>query len=1604
DRGLFLIWRSAGPSVQLCPERVLLSIPVVQAALGEHHGVLLVQGGLVYTFGELFWKGLSVPASAPVLEGSLLGKMVVRVAAGGFHCGAVSEQGHVYTWGENTGGQCGLTERGTVSEPSPVSVVDHDVTPPAAVRVADLAFGREHSLALSAQNELWAWGSGCQLGLVTTAFPVCRPQKVEHLAGRHVIQVVCGAYHSLALVRSLPPNSHNSQKPSDQTERSHSPLCLEREEAFGGDGGHYCPLGVELTEGMAAEHSQTSSRRRCPRRRLNPGGRSAGSSPGSAAGALNEDGKTHAKEKSAFPDESQLQYLLQKLSSHSLERLQVAKDTESVSTLNSLSFFSTHSHLSSRIVCACCLIPSADLSVSAAAFTICRISNYDVGGTLPCSSSSLCLDEVRLCLESGLQVQPGKKLSSLSSQTYKAKSAGSRRHSVPGTPTRGSPRRQRANANLKSSGGQTQAAAPEEEDDGLPSLDTEVWSWGRGSEGQLGHGDQLASRLQPLCIKALSGEEVVQVAAGSHHSLALTATCQVYSWGSNMCGQLGHVSTSFIVPHQAKLSDGLRVWGVSAGQNHSLLLADGDCVQPVLLYCGQQKEAPTEEVGTSPTDSRRGAIRVTPSIHFPVKMGYVSSVRSGGQSCAVLADQNVMGFISAIHELGSRERLFYCWMCRVRKLLLTPTRSKENASPSLGEPCSRLFSSLCERFSHLSVLIGRHSTSLTYFLQNAQGRDVASLPLLTHMEHFVELYKEYCSSVGDFQVMGGFQALQKLTLECLQPTVLAQLSVSDQAAGEDNGLESLLYWPLQQLHHYSRVLLKLASCFDVLTAEFQSLHQGCGHYESLSLSLSRMKKEAESTFLFWKSHSGKSTESLRLPQRRVVCESSSRRSLTLQNAGRFSNHGFILFNDALVHTQFSTHHVYPLTCLWVKPVAEDSSGLFAIRIICPEESFTIVASTPQEKNKWLRSINRALDQVLGGSGEGSSPGTTGMSRTASYTFTAEGRFKDAKYNGGWMSGRLHGRGTLRWPDGRSYCGNFRNGLEDGYGECVMPNKELNKTDSYHGHWRDGKIHGFGKYKYASGEVYEGCFSDGQRHGYGMLSSGKLGKETSSVFIGCWVHDKKTGYGVYDDISRGEKYMGMWVEEKRHGSGVVVTQQGVYYEGTFRDNKMSGPGLLMSEDDTALQAEFSDDWVVSGRGVLLLPNGDWLEGVFSGEWPSGLKVDGTYTKPFVDEPVNKERTNMFRLGQYVVPAGQRWLCVFAECWSRLGCDAAGRGDGSTAWENIAVSITAARRQSLCSPDLSRSQNKLLESLEFIPQQPVTTSTYDSVRRYLIKACDTPLHPLGWLVETLVTVYRMTYVGVEANRRLLSQAVQELQADLTRFYNIVQFLFPGMPDDGAVIPDPPESPSGVQSTSGQEDTQILSPRPSLCTVVVSCSSLLLPLLLPRLYPALFNLYRLQEEQADAQYWERILRLNKQPDKSLLSFLGVQEKFWPVWTSILGEKKQILSSSKDACFISAVETLQQISTTFTPSDKLVVIQKTFEELTQEVNPLLDDRFLWCMDDLLPLFIYVVVRAGIRNLGAEINMIEDLMDPNVQHGELGLMFTTLKACYIQIQQESAT
>ena len=56
-------------------------------------------------------------------------------------------------------------------------------------------------------------------------------------------------------------------------------------------------------------------------------------------------------------------------------------------------------------------------------------------------------------------------------------------------------------------------------------------SWGIGSQGQLGHGDD-QTEMQPRVIEALNGLGVHCLAAGEAHCLCVTSDHDLYSWGS----------------------------------------------------------------------------------------------------------------------------------------------------------------------------------------------------------------------------------------------------------------------------------------------------------------------------------------------------------------------------------------------------------------------------------------------------------------------------------------------------------------------------------------------------------------------------------------------------------------------------------------------------------------------------------------------------------------------------------------------------------------------------------------------------------------------------------------------------------------------------------------------------------------------------------------------------------------------------------------------------------------------------------------------------------------------------------------------------------------
>ena len=68
--------------------------------------------------------------------------------------------------------------------------------------------------------------------------------------------------------------------------------------------------------------------------------------------------------------------------------------------------------------------------------------------------------------------------------------------------------------------------------------DGTLFSWGRGSEGALGHGNLLHQRT-PRQIEALSGVHIAQLSAGAFHSAAVTADGQLFMWGAAGSGQLG---------------------------------------------------------------------------------------------------------------------------------------------------------------------------------------------------------------------------------------------------------------------------------------------------------------------------------------------------------------------------------------------------------------------------------------------------------------------------------------------------------------------------------------------------------------------------------------------------------------------------------------------------------------------------------------------------------------------------------------------------------------------------------------------------------------------------------------------------------------------------------------------------------------------------------------------------------------------------------------------------------------------------------------------------------------------------------------------------------
>ncbi|XP_016124312.1 E3 ubiquitin-protein ligase HERC2-like [Sinocyclocheilus grahami] len=112
------------------------------------------------------------------------------------------------------------------------------------------------------------------------------------------------------------------------------------------------------------------------------------------------------------------------------------------------------------------------------------------------------------------------------------------------------------------------------------SSEGELYSWGEAEDGKLGHGNRSPCD-RPRVIESLRGVEVVDIAAGGAHSACITASGELYTWGKGRYGRLGHGdSEDQLKPKLVEALQGHRVIDVACGSGdaQTLCLTDDDMV------------------------------------------------------------------------------------------------------------------------------------------------------------------------------------------------------------------------------------------------------------------------------------------------------------------------------------------------------------------------------------------------------------------------------------------------------------------------------------------------------------------------------------------------------------------------------------------------------------------------------------------------------------------------------------------------------------------------------------------------------------------------------------------------------------------------------------------------------------------------------------------------------------------------------------------------------------------------------------------------------------------------------------------------------------------
>ncbi|XP_054996003.1 probable E3 ubiquitin-protein ligase HERC6 [Sorex araneus] len=177
----------------------LKGIRIIQVSCGDHHSLALTEGGQLFSWGSnshgqlgLGEEGPSQAEPRPVR--SLQGIPLAQVAAGGAHSFALSLSGTSFGWGSNGAGQLALSGREVPEQKrKPVAVGALQ-----ELGVVFISCGGQHTAVLTQDGKVFTFGDNTY-GQLGHGSDRSGPRPVEGLGGP-VSQVDCGSKHTLVYV------------------------------------------------------------------------------------------------------------------------------------------------------------------------------------------------------------------------------------------------------------------------------------------------------------------------------------------------------------------------------------------------------------------------------------------------------------------------------------------------------------------------------------------------------------------------------------------------------------------------------------------------------------------------------------------------------------------------------------------------------------------------------------------------------------------------------------------------------------------------------------------------------------------------------------------------------------------------------------------------------------------------------------------------------------------------------------------------------------------------------------------------------------------------------------------------------------------------------------------------------------------------------------------------------------------------------------------------------------------------------------------------------------------------------------------------------------